>query len=345
MLTPEQNFTSNINVEVELNIQNETNKVRTALLNLPDCGQDRVMQWHNDGSDGTEPFDLIAVFDGHGTIPVGDLPYSKHFVNCLDELSQDTKCRIFTSNNPMEALIKYFSTTGKFLYHVRTGAVASIARIYNDRIETFNVGDATTMVFIDDKLAFINKHHNAENPEEAIRLKATFEPHGYSIKLSEKLQVISPTNIKQVPSTYTTFYHTDAHGKRVETVLAPTQSLGHNDATGYDIAVDFIPYSRTQRVKVIVMTDGVMEMVYLPKDWDPFQELPDDLRFLTQADAPEIANWARSRWSQEWTTHVPGYAIGKQRFEENKYGQDDIGVATFSHFPEASLISDTLNIM
>ena len=324
----------------ENNINNK-NTVVSALLNLHDSGQDRTIRWHHEGEN---PFDFIGVLDGHGTIPRYETSRSTctHFVDAVENLSAEIKEAIFCAENPMEALIEYFSGPGKNSYHHSTGAVASFARIYSDRIESFNVGDANTLIYLDGNLVYMNKHHEPTCPEEKERLDSTIGSANYRVDPATKLVVTSPTDINQVYGTYTLFFHLDQYGRRVETMLAPSQSLGHNNITGYKVSRYSIPYLPSQHVKVVVATDGVMDMVYTPANWyiESNDALPDDLQMLATSNAIEIASWARKRWGQEWTTHAAGYSPGKQTFPENKLGQDDVGVVTFTQ--EAVVIGDDL---
>ena len=330
-------------ITVDCSIQNEKNsRIQTGLDNLPDSGQDRVIRWQHAGLDGTEPFDFIGVLDGHGQVPANEKNLAareqrapkKHFIECFDDISPETKDKIYRAEYPMLELISYFSTVAHNQYHHSTGAVASFARIYSDRVETFNVGDATSLVFIDGKLVYINERHTAANMREQERLTREFDLNSSTsarvcIVPSSTLELMSATDIRSIKSTYTVFKHEDANGNYTETRLAPSQSLGHNNVTGYEICMSVIPYTPEQTVHVITDTDGVMDMVCMPVGWTP-DVLPTDLQFLATTDAQDIAKWARERWSQEWTVHADGYTPGKQTFPKSRYGQDDIGVATWT---------------
>ena len=330
-------------ITVDSSIQNEKNsRIQTCLDNLPDSGQDRVVRWQHAGLDGTEPFDFIGVLDGHGKVHAHEKNRAvreerapkKHFIECFDDISLETKDKIYRAENPMLELISYFSTVAHNLYDHGTGAVVSFARIYSDRVETFNVGDARSLVFIDGKLVYINESHTAANMREQERLTREFDLNSLTsarvcIVPASTIELMSPTDIRSIKSTYTVFKHEDANGNYTETRLAPSQSLGHNNVTGYEISTSVIPYTPEQTVHVVTTTDGVMDMVCMPDGWTP-DTLPTDLQFLATTDAQNIAKWARHRWSQEWTVHADGYTTGKQTFPKTRYGQDDIGIATWT---------------
>ena len=290
----------------------------TCLLNLADCGQDRICISKNGTTYSGESFDVITVFDGHGLPKSGKC----HFIDCLDAASEADRARIWASPNPMESWIEYFNTT---TYDHGTGAVCAIARIFQNRIETFTIGDATVLIFVDDALKYINQDHNADNKDEVNRLKETHGPMKFSIEPAKRLEVFGPNDIRQVDATCTVFY-SSAH---TSTSLAITQSLGHNNITGYNMEKNIIYYEPHQKVQVIVCSDGVMDMVCTGSDNKTAVE--DDLAFLSRSSASEIAHWAKERWRQEWITHVAGYSgTGKQKFPENKLGQDDVSAATWT---------------
>ena len=330
-IVPEEN--TKMGLEVWKEVWKEVGPVDVALLNLVDCAQDRVFHWHYNGGED-EPFDFIGVLDGHGRVDNRANAEQIHFVDRVERLPDEIKHAIFRAPNPMQALIDYFAGDGNGLYCHTTGAVASFARIYADRVETFNVGDAASLVFVDDRLRYMNEPHTSRNEKEQNRLKNGKK--NYYTRPSYRMEVISTTDIRKAEATYTIFCETTLSGLINETMLAPTQSLGHNDVSGYDIDVHVVPLEPNQKVHVVVTSDGVMDMVYLPEEWNQnAEELPDDIQFLASNRATEIAAWGRRRWNQEWTTHVPGYATtGRQKFPENKQGQDDIGVVTFTRLPE-----------
>lgn len=286
--------------------------------NLPLAkGQDYVFTYqHRVVADGSEDVDgsdcdILAVFDGHGSVKHPE----RDFMRILREAPLAS---LLLAADPVQSLVDYLRSFDE-QYDCTMGAVGSIVRIFNDRIETFNVGDSATLVFIDGVLAYRNSAHNSVSPREVDRLKAWRDNGGcchYSIEPGFAPGVVDGSTITCRPSHYTVFNQLDKHIK-----LAPSQSFGHHGITGYCPDTATIPYSPEQRVHVVLASDGLMDMVSCDGC---------DLDVLSSQSASELAAFAERRWKQSWRYVYQGKTIRDgYRFDDF----DDIGVATWSLSP------------
>ena len=279
-------------------------------------GQDIALSFHHDGSgSGGESFDVIAVFDGHGTNLNGE-DYTKN-------LRRAPFRELLTAPDPVAAILEYDRNV-QWKYDIQTGAVGSIARIYRDRVECFTVGDSRAMVFLDGQLAYKNEEHNMQNAVEAARLAEKIQSGQIRTTKSQCPQVLNASNITMVPSSYTYFRVSN----RVEVQLAPTQSFGHDGITGFVPDVAVIPYFEGQRVQVVVASDGLMDMVAA--------DVPDDWSFLASACADEIGEFARALWSQIWNYYMYQGRLIQTGHQFPPGQRDDVGVAVWSYCPSAS---------
>jgi serine/threonine protein phosphatase PrpC len=167
--------------------------------------------------------------------------------------------------------------------YVSSGATYMEAKIFKDRIETCSVGDSKIMVFMDDKLCYKSTEHNFFNPLEKERLI------DYDITLSTTVapQVLTPTNITGTIK----YYHTFENG----TMLAMTQSLGHNHVTGIDAERKVIPYNSQNKMRVVLMSDGLSELL----STEPVYH-EQDLHSLAHLSSDQLASIAEQRWKQDW---------------------------------------------
>jgi hypothetical protein len=69
--------------------------------------------------------------------------------------------------------------------------------------------------------------------------------------------------------------------------LVPSQSYGHNGATGFAPHKLVIPYKPTDRIRIVCVTDGVTDMKV----------------DLSQGSAQDIAYEADRKWKQSWNYH------------------------------------------
>lgn len=276
-------------------------------VNLPlGKGQDFVFTCRHEGDDGCDGCDILAVFDGHGPVSNDpDLDFMYH-------LRAAPLSELLLAVDPVTALVDYLHGLGKN-YDAAMGAVGSIVRIYSDRIETFNVGDTATMIFLDGALAYKNVGHCSNVPSELVRLREMVGGRFY-IETSTKPEIVDDTKITIQSSPYTIFRHSSKPVK-----LAPSQSFGHHGITGYQPETATIAYSAEQRVHIVVASDGLMDMV--STDYAP------DLEALSVLSAVELGALAERRWKQPWDYVYHGKLVQSgYRFCDF----DDVGIVTWT---------------
>ena len=257
-----------------------------------DKGQDFVYcKTHRSGD--SEDCDILAVFDGHAPHGPAEQDYMTH-------LKQAPLGDALIAQDPIVALVNHFATLhGKYNFH--GGSTVSIARVYADRVECFNCGDSYTLVFLNGELAHVNRAHTSVNPEEMARLRDTL---GNTFRLTGNndpdgiwvTDVLSPTEI------------TSRIQRRVHfpngVILAPSQSLGHYECTGFAPDVGVVSYKPGDDLKVVVFSDGVGDMFSFC--------CAEDVAFLRASTAGEIVAEAERRWKQTWSYIPPNPATGFQ---------------------------------
>jgi len=252
-----------------------------------DKGEDFVYCMTHRGTESQGDCDILAVFDGHGS-STGVLTRAFTYI-----LKQSPLSTLLATENPMQSLITHFDGL-KSEYGNLSGSTASIARIFSDRIECTNVGDSHTMVFIDGVLRYVNGGHCSSNPTEIERIRGMYgSQFRFESRESWRQEVLSPTELTMVPSRRAVFPNGPT--------LAPTQSLGHHDITGYAPDSMVIPYTDGQDVRVHVFSDGVADVFSL--------DHPADILFLSRANGAEIGAEAERRWRQEWIYVAPQRGI------------------------------------
>jgi serine/threonine protein phosphatase PrpC len=278
----------------------------------------------------------LLVCDGHGTNTyinwIRDRVEWKRIAMEIDPVR--TLCRLYEKSNI------YMQTKDSLL----SGSTFSMARILETPesgeclIECINVGDSTTMVFINDTLAYINRGHTLENPEEIERLASLRNSMNlqYSIADGKKPAVLSENtitmaksrtvefNYKLRPTTpfskYKSTHFSNTHIVR----LVPSQSLGHLGVTGIKPEKHTIHCYKGDKIRVIVCSDGFTDMLCM--------ENPADILALCTLSCKDLGLFALNRWKQKWQYIDP---ITKQKLGETEFqsGRDDIAVALWDRSP------------
>jgi len=268
-------------------------------------GEDFVFAGNGiDLEEGNQPFHFILVMDGHG---------GKSCIGIIREMSVDELTRLVAHRDPVMAIGGHIRMH-RFAYATNSGATLSLAKVYGDRVKTFNVGDSRTFVYVNGQLAHTNKIHDIDNPAEAARLSELFARNGeaYQLESSRTPQVLSPTRMTMIKSDRV-YYPSGA-------VCAVTQSMGHHDEFGYAPDVGVVEFSEKDVVSVVAATDGLFDIVNLNS--------PAEIDALMTMDSPALLDFAESRWKQSWEyVDTSGSVISADaRFPD----WDDVGVATLT---------------
>ena len=191
------------------------------------------------------------VFDGHG------------HDDCINAIRSLDMNPIALSESPPHAVQQ--------LVQSRTsGATFVLARITENKLEVFHVGDAKAKVFINGVMIHETTDHTFLNPSEIERTKDFV-----LIQPCKAPFPVSDTEVKMVDSPVGYFYA----GPK----LVPSQALGHHGITGL-IPGHFVhTFDTFDHVRVVCGSDGFWDM------------LPP-----TEGKAQALAEEAVRRWKQQW---------------------------------------------
>ena len=294
--------------------------------------QDAVVCLTIDGKEGVTQeagdlsIDILSVMDGHGKNIVPDivkgLDFEHHFKQSITPASMQeaiiSKCNEMKAEsdkqswNPSEMSYKEYSA--KRISRdtlLRSGTTYSAA--YMQRNETTGVlkvvlewvGDSPIFVFVNGEKVFETITHHANNEHEVDLMKAK----GFITGIEETnlgFKVVAADTIVSEPGKYAILK--GGNGSQ----LACTRSLGHNGITCTEADTATIVAKMTDEVKVIVMSDGVGDMLHMQTDMEK----------LKTYSSQELVDLAETRWKQTWK-----YNETTTKFPANGY--DDCSAAVW----------------
>jgi serine/threonine protein phosphatase PrpC len=222
----------------------------------------------------------IGVCDGHGAN------------TCIDLIRNLDFDEIAVADNPALAIFNKVQAGGDMF---RSGATFTFARITSNVIDIYSIGDSETHVFINGSLIYTSDVHTFTNPTEIERTKdlATYDNYKAPFPISATVigNVLSPIGL----------FNTGEQ-------LVPSQSLGHNNMTGFAPCMKTISFNPTDKVRIVCGSDGLFDM------WMPV---------ISTGTAKEIVADAERQWRKNWTY---------EGTETNYGGQiDDISVAIWEN--------------
>ena len=272
----------------------------------------------------------IAVMDGHGT---------NECINFIRSLNFDD---IASASNPAEELWCRVQQKGKFL---KSGSTLTFARVCNHTIELWNVGDSTTVVFINEELVYTTPKHNFSNPNEINRVES--ERRIVSIRPGKSPFPVSETRIEDIESPVGVFLNFDH--------LVPSQAYGHDGITGFAPSEKKIVFQPTDKVRIVCGSDGLFDMLVdvktgsakkLVQDAENRWHKPDwvffDGKTLTRTKYCDADDISCAIWENK-IVHRPSLYVphvGITHFEGVRK-VDEMDDATLFHFNPGEL-SDTL---
>lgn len=250
----------------------------------------------------------VAVMDGHGTD------------KCIDLIRGFNFDAIASAENPATELFQLvqmhetygsgatftFARTMVSSSHHLDKTVGRNAKIASSAvIEIYNSGDSETHLFMNGELAYKSDVHSlSKNQDEVDRLHKS----GLLLRIKEEKAPfpISDTHIDYVRS--------DVGIYTTGETLVPSQSLGHNNMTGFKpsfYTCDFNPLS--DRVRIVCGSDGF---------WDMMGVSETD-RIRKDANCYELVEEAERKWRQPWKV------LRYNQAHTTTYGNciDDISVA------------------
>jgi serine/threonine protein phosphatase PrpC len=235
------------------------------------------------GIDNTtnESFDYIWVNDGHG---------GQTCINIIKKfgyLKQNVCC-----DKPMDKLYNIIRNYRNYtkLSMLETGAMSSLVKIYKNqetgkgRAVFTNVGDCEFIMLINEKIVYHTKVHKPNNENEMKRLRE----EGF-INNIYKIDTYRPCLLSD-----DSLFMKKSTGIKFNGFSGPfTQSLGHNELTGFSPSEDTIEFDLSSHVKIVGGSDGL---------WDLFcpARFQEHLQILNEKNASELTEYAKNQWTKTW---------------------------------------------
>ena len=194
------------------------------------------------------------VFDGHG------------YNDCIDYIRTLDMNHFATLPCPPTALEASFA--GKNFY--KSGATFVLARISDNKLEVFHVGDAKAHVYLNGSLLHETIDHTFENPSEILRTK-----HFVRIQPTKAPFPVSDHEVKMIDSAVGHFDNGES--------FVPSQALGHNGCSGLQPGYFSYTFDIFDKIRVVCGSDGFWDM------------LPP-----TTGNAKDLALEGVRRWKQFW---------------------------------------------
>ena len=202
-------------------------------------------------------------------------------------------------------------TDDKNLVNRGSGSTAVYGYLSSSSVDISSCGDSKAYVFINGILVYTNIGHTWHNESERLRLEGKV-----SSSNDPYIKVIDDDTITQSQDGWRTRFPGGL-------ALAPSQSLGHHGITGYEPETTHIPFELGSLVRVVLVSDGVSDMLH--KD-----SAKDNVALLT-LNAEDLAQYAENKWSKSWTVLMssgktyPNYHIPRDQF-------DDISVVVLQNY-------------
>jgi serine/threonine protein phosphatase PrpC len=220
-------------------------------------------------------------FDGHG---------SDSYINFIRRMDLKT---CMEKEDTLSTILQYEELYRR--HGINSGATYVEAKIYDDRVETCSVGDSQIAIFIDDVLVYMTTPHNLKNVSEKERMSERIESGSIIVSPHGAIpETFGKNTLKARPAEYIIY----ENGEK----LAFTQALGHLGITGIQPEKNVIYFTHGQKVRVLMGSDGLWEMMNLREDLkrDKLDDYLEDFAILSSASCLEIINLAETRWKQNW---------------------------------------------
>ena len=263
----------------------------------------------------------VGVYDGHG---INDC------INAIRGFNQD---EIMAATNPVdcvrEKIREWRKNHGGCM--ASSGSTFVYAKIVTENsdgsglgyISIGNVGDSELAVYINGERVFMTTPQIATTPGEMERLQKENRVRHFRENAETKPKVHAEGKLTMEKA-----YSINFLGMKP---LVPSQSLGHNELTGYDPEMKIIPFDlERDRVRVVAGSDGLWDLLNL--------DIPEDNEAVLTMEAESLASFAEGKWKQEWKYCTDNSNMESFRVTSfPKNGYDDIGVAVYDYCPHQPL--------
>jgi serine/threonine protein phosphatase PrpC len=230
--------------------------------------------------DTGKSFKWCALFDGHGKNNTIDFIRSQleRWASCICE------------KDPMVALQQRLLDLNIVPYGMTSGTTALIAKIFQDQIQVFSVGDSEARVFRNGELIWKNEHHELTNNYEVLRLRKmyAYPSKPFEIKWTDNIKVLSADTIASCKSMKIILPSND--GRRSSDIhLALTQAIGHTGRFGTAPETFSCSIEEGANYRIVFMSDGVGDMM-----------IPAEEMQLATMMCDEMLDLGEGRWKQTW---------------------------------------------
>jgi serine/threonine protein phosphatase PrpC len=228
-----------------------------------------------------EEYEWGALLDGHGS----------RIFNYFKKLAERQDwVNIMKAERPDLALIESLQKSEPDFSSNTSGATMSLMKAFPNRIETMNIGDSQTAIYKNGKLVYINTPHNRKNQAEITRLETrvmNYEPSPYPTPY-----IVEAGKMRLKDTEYCIFED--------GTKLAMSQSLGHNHITGYDAEVHIELFEDGDKMRVVMGSDGLFDMIIKEEDGENEIDTRQDLLDMLNMSAEDLLDKVEARWKQDW---------------------------------------------
>jgi serine/threonine protein phosphatase PrpC len=269
-------------------------------------GQDQTYRGVFIDEDTGEHGKWAMVTDGHG---------SNTCINFLRSIRPEKLNEIIGKTAPVEYLAKYINENANIRKFESSGATMCLVKIYKNRILCINCGDSRVMVLKNDKKVFFSKEHNSFNLNERRRIEACYP--GVKIEKTINIKIVSETKMIGIIGEYIDFPS--------GTCLMMSQALGHNGNTGYSPDYETIYYKENDKLKIIIGTDGLWEMV--------LKDNENEISRIAKMSCKDLLDFAVKRWLQEWEMYKDIEAESYVKCSYKEHECDDVGIVTVDIVP------------
>jgi serine/threonine protein phosphatase PrpC len=308
------------NVDKEEVTINEGSKIYKGAKTIQlDKGQDHVDQGHYIKSDG-QRIDWVVALDGHGNN------------SCINVVRKANMADIMANENPAQELQKLIDAD-KTPDHIKlqSGATFICAKMSETThcvtLDISYAGDSIAVVILNGKHIFTTEPHTLKHAKQMMRLikKGIVSASDPIILQNRSFELANhDTLISKIGEYIKLITDKDCAG---HVAMAPSNSIGHNGLYGsLDIDTVSLKFKKTDTIRVVLMSDGVSDVVH-----------SRDTIFVEAKSPTDIVNYAHERWSQLWnySSETNFSDVRQTKFPANGY--DDCCAAMIERKPYVEL--------
>ena len=303
------------------------------IMKKPSCsiegfvlGMDKNQDLEFHGTSFSEEFGDYSwgvLMDGHGT---------SEFINKMKELDWGN---IMSQDDPWDELHKILINIKCSYGRQSTGSTLLMMRSFSNRVETISIGDSQIVIYKNGEIVYKSNPHNLKNPLEVERLR-NMPPGSWNKQIMKNpVSLIRSSNtIRAKVSEYISF---DCY-TQFDTLLAMSQSIGHDNCTGYEPEKNVVYFEPEDTVRCILGSDGLFDMILLehailqepPLTPEEVQDILQDQQDMLNLSSEELVRKAEMRWKQKWNFRW-SIADYSKVIETSFGGYDDISVIVWKH--------------